>query len=739
MKTSIKKNILSLVIFVCTLSVVFAIATFLPNTMVKAEEISGFHAYFESVEDNGNGDKLLKFECKVGSDWIEANPSSVYTFGAIIFPYEKFGNGVYIDYSKTLSENVDALDGVNVTSKTNQVLSDSFTYTTGILFDKETLSSWILSKKPELENDESGLATALNKVYEHLNYKTFSAIPYAITDNGVIYSIASTSASLGGMCYVVKDNSYAVLLECQSNQAEVEVLDYYEGYPVTYISMAFDNCTLLESVKIPDTVTDIGMFAFNGCTSLKNVELSNNLTNIGYALFQGCTSLESIKIPDSVTSIDSSAFSDCTSLKSIEIPDGVTSIGSSAFSGCTSLESIDLPDKITSIRMSFYGCTSLKSIEIPESVTSIDSSAFSGCTSLESVDLPSKLTSIGDFVFHDCTSLKSIEIPDSVIGIGSSAFRGCTSLNSVFIGNGVTSIEDYTFYGCTSLTSVTLGESITSISDNGSFGGCTLISYVNYLGDINDWVEIEHPFAGNLTQFAKDLHIKGVLLTEVELSTATTISRNAFYFCKSIKSVEIPATVTSIGDSAFCNCTSLESVEIPATVASIDDYAFCGCTSLESVEIPNSVTNIGNRVFSGCSSLKKVTIPDTVTSMGNNVFTSCSKLEYNVKDNIKYLGNTKNPYLYLFSVTYSGTTVEIDSNCRFISESAFRNFTTLESVIIPDTVTSIGQGAFQGCSSLAGIEFNGTTTQWNNITKYYGWNYNVPATKVICSDGEVEL
>ena len=163
-------------------------------------------------------------------------------------------------------------------------------------------------------------------------------------------------------------------------------------------------------------------------SSLKEVTITGG-TTISYGAFDNCSSLTSITIPNSVTSIGSYAFDNCSSLTSITIPNNVTSIGSYAFYNCRSLTSITIPNNVTSIGSSaFYNCRSLTSITIPNSVTSIGNGAFSGCISLTSITIPDSVTSIGSSAFDDCISLTSITIPDSVTSIGAYAFLACRSL-----------------------------------------------------------------------------------------------------------------------------------------------------------------------------------------------------------------------------------------------------------------------------------------------------------------------
>ena len=366
-----------------------------------------------------------------------------------------------------------------------------------------------------------------------------------------------------------------------------------------------------------------------------------------------------IIIPDYVSSIGDYAFDSCGSLTSVEIPNSVTSIGSHAFDNCSSLTRVYITDLTSWCNIKFSNSSStplslgatlylnnqpITTLTIPNDVTSIGSSAFRYCSSLTSVVIPDSVTSIGSSAFGYCSSLTSVVIPDSVTSIGEGAFAGCSSLTSVVIPDSVTSIDSYAFAQCNSLTSVVIPDSVTSI---GSY---------------------------------------------------------AFAWCNRLTSVVIPDSVTSIGSSAFGHCSSLTSVVIPDSVTSIGSSAFGYCSSLTSVVIPDSVTSIGSSAFSNCSSLTSIVIPDSVTSIGSSAFDNCSSLKYNIEGNLKYLGNSSNPYVYLADTTSTSiTSAKINDNCKFIGYEAFYYCSSLTSVVIPNSVTSIGEGAFEDCNRLTSV------------------------------------
>ena len=251
-------------------------------------------------------------------------------------------------------------------------------------------------------------------------------------------------------------------------------LQYFTGL-TTIGNNAFDGCSGLTSVILPNNVTCIANNAFSYCSSLTSISVPNSLTSIGNSSFWGCSALTSFTIPENVTSIGYSAFDNCSGLTSVTIPNSVTSIGRNAFSGCSSLTSISVATANTKYdnrnncnaiietesNVLIAGC---KNTVIPENVTSIGESAFTG-SGLTSITIPENVTSIARDAFSNCSGLTSITIPNSVTSIDFAVFWGCSNLTSVTIPNSVTSIDVLAFHGCSSLTSV-----ISEIEEPFAFG-----------------------------------------------------------------------------------------------------------------------------------------------------------------------------------------------------------------------------------------------------------------------------
>ena len=404
-----------------------------------------------------------------------------------------------------------------------------------------------------------------------------------------------------------------------------------------YYNFSGNNATVTFREFI-DKFNNIGYSDYSGAVLIPEFVTYNgntySVTSIGGSAFNGCSGLTSVTIPDGVTSIGSRAFSSCSGLTSVTIPDGVTSIGENAFYGCyfvsssfvnnSSLTSDDNWGAIlceeTSDGLLIKDNIVVKcrpwatSVTIPNNVTSIGNSAFEGCTSLTSVHIL-YLEAWCKIAFYDTYSnplyyahhlflygeeIKNLVIPNSVTSIANYAFYGCDGLISVTIPKSVTSIGHYAFAYCSGLTSVTIPDGVTSIG-RWAFFNCNGLTSV-HISNLEAWCKIAF-YDG----FSNPLYY----------------AHHLFLYGEEIKDVVIPNSVTSIGYT-FRGCRGLTSVTIPNSVVSIEDEAFYGCSSLTSVTIPNSVTSIGYEAFYGSKLhnvlVKNETPPSFSNSFSRNIY-----------------------------------------------------------------------------------------------------------------------
>ncbi len=462
------------------------------------------------------------------------------------------------------------------------------------------------------------------------------------------------------------------------------------------VAVAFQGSSArLSSVSIPIfvnyndktyRVTSIEKSAFSRCSGLTSITIPNSVTSIGESAFSRCSGLTSITIPNSVTSIGEFAFSRCSGLTSITIPNSVTSIGEFAFNDCSGLSSITIPNSVTSIEgYTFGGCTGLISITIPNSVTSIGSSAFDGCSGLTSITIPNSVTSIGSFAFDGCSGLTSITISNSVTSIRKNAFNGCSGLTSITIPNSVMSIGESAFADCSL-------QIVTFISDTPP--QCAWNSFGNLSGvtiHIPCWSEEKYRAALGDHDFVEPSYSDYRLIVQSRNSNTGSASIVEKPTCRNIGVIKAVSnhgyhfTQWSDGNTDNPRTVTLTCDTTLTAEFAISLYGQCG----------NSLYwQYDNRTLtiSGTGSMYDYSTDNSPWLL------FCDTIETLViEQGCTHIGN--NAFYGLNSVTK----IDLPGTITSIGESAFANCSKLGSVYLPATLATISENAFAGCRRLYDI------------------------------------
>lgn len=291
--------------------------------------------------------------------------------------------------------------------------------------------------------------------------------------------------------------------------------------------------------------------------------INDRVTRIDNKIFRDNPNITSVSF-ENVESITDETFYE-SGVQSITFP-SLKSIGNSTFENCDSLDYIDMPNLESIGTKCFYDCDSLINISFP-SLKSIGNQGFSACDNLLTAEMPN-LSTIGEYGFAECPNLINAVMPN-ITEIGAYAFQNCSSLNNIETSN-VTSIGEYAFDACSALPQANYPK-LTSLGSHAFLNsGITSVSMPK--------------------------------LTNSE-NTAT----NAFYVCKSLKSIDIP-NLTNISYRMFCGCSVLENVSFPLATGMMGVEAFASDKKLKTVSLPN-IDTLGNRSFSNCNMLESVYLP----------------------------------------------------------------------------------------------------------------------------------
>ena len=496
---------------------------------------------------------------------------------------------------------------------------------------------------------------------------------------------------------------------------------------------AFSSCSALTDVVFKDSTIKkkvIGLYAFYNCQALSNVDFGNAVTSIGSFAFMIDKSLESIEFPDSLESIGRCAFS-CydygttgsyfaSNLKSVKFGSGLKSIADYAFYENRALNTV----KFTGVALTSIGRESFCNIAITEldlsgTDTSIDREAFYNCNSLETVKL-SGVKTIGQNAFYNCRKLTSVELSENLTTIESGAFQSCVALKNIDIPNKVTKLNDNTFSNCSSLKNVSIGSGCTSISTT-AFDGTSSIDRITVSEDNKNYTVVDGVLY-NKDMTTLVLYPKNRSGEFAVPDTVTTIANSAFDSSPNLTKVTIGKNVKTIGASAFGECKSLKTVifEDSDTVQkTICDYAFYKCPVLTTVDFGNAVKSIGNYAFYSCQSLNKLDFSkNSVKTIGKYAFTVCKSLEsIEFPDSLESIGygafsaNT-NGYRGSY-VASSLKSVKFGRGLKSIADYAFYENRQLNTVkFTGDALTSIGYWSF--CNiAITELDLSGTDASIN--------------------------
>ena len=471
----------------------------------------------------------------------------------------------------------------------------------------------------------------------------------------------------------------------------------------------FENVT---DIAFPSTMENIGHRAFSEFTGLTSLSLPSSLKRIGNYVFP--YTIESVNFPEGLEEIGVGAFMGCSKIEEIKFPSTLKRIGARAFSNCTGLSEITIPESIEELEIGvvdhkyvgpFEGCKGV--IIVKMNAKNMKVGNIGKLEGLEKIVVSKNVEVLPDNLFYNCTpktiefeerpadsqlylgkmdysttrsKLTSLTLPNGKISLGGEALRSF-KLPLVILGE-ITSMGGSALSGCTDLTSVRLSDELTEIP-GGAFSGCTGMTSINIPNNVK------------------------------------TIGDGAFSDCSGLTSITIGSSVTSIGERAFSDCKMLEAVHISDIAAwcritfegsEISDYLaqnrsanplfhahhlYLNNEEIKDLVIPDGITSIGNYAFYNCTELSSVTIPESITSIGIAAFYGCSGLtELHISDipawcNISFQG--------------SQVTSPSFSNPLYYAHHLYLNDEEIKDLIIPESVTSIGNYAFCGCSALTNV------------------------------------
>ena len=471
---------------------------------------------------------------------------------------------------------------------------------------------------------------------------------------------------------------------------------------------AFYGCSALASVDIPATVTTIVGYSFQNCTVLKDIALPKGLTTLGANAFNSCKALEAVVIPAGITEIDDKTFHQCSNLTSVTLPEGLKTLGDDVFYQCAKLEDVTLPASLETIgARTFGGCNAFTKVAI--NVADVHEYSFWDCKGLTSIELGDKVKSIGRnaFISNGGNNVASITCHAAVPPV--------LSPNAFGSVGGSVAGKKYVYVPAASFDAYEKAWAELSGTNGYIFED---ISNQELTDGVWYRASREEEWTTSIPQSFPALYVRtvgetAVISAEALTAIVTRVSAQQTPVTLDLRSAKYAETEFP---AVLAGNTKLGVIKFFDNTAAVAAGAFKGCTALTETVIPAGVAGIGAETFDGCTALTAASVPSSVTAIGAKAFDGCTALTGIALNSVKTIGAEAFAGSGLTQVSVSATTLgeRAFSSCASLASASLSGMTSipagcfagcvkLAAMTIPNSVTEIGANAFDGCSILASV------------------------------------
>ena len=470
----------------------------------------------------------------------------------------------------------------------------------------------------------------------------------------------------------------------------------YDCYRNNLARAFFKNGSLV-TVKLPESMTEVGEDIFADCKTLRGVKLPEGVAHIEGAAFQGCNILEKLNFPAKLTSVGDNAFRSCLSLELDNLPNSLLYVGREAFCDVP-LKALKLDRKVE-MGAGAFSNTPITEIEMATPCDSILGETFSNCPNLTKITIGEGLKYIGYNAFSN-SPIKEANLPSTLRDISSYAFLGyssyCPFINDIQPENHIRYIGKVA-YQCVDrdLEEYTIKDGTVTLAD--------------------ELFESSQGNAFHIPASVEQIGNRAFAYTQIkalpEMLGLKRIGGEAFYGCKNLKKLTIPETVEYIGGGAFYGCSNIWSLTYNAINAECESFMEPNAP-LEKIVIGGKVRRLPNGIFSG-REFTEVTLPACLERIDEFAFYGCKNLTtINLSDSIRYIGDNA------FYGCSSLKNIHWPLRLTTIGSRAFRQ-TALETISLPEGVTSVGDGAFYICPFAKTVYIPSTANVEDDINYYF--------------------